>query len=43
VRCPWRFGNVNNGDNGGLAYENANNAPSTSNWNGAPWIIDFID
>ncbi len=43
VRCPWRFGNLNNGvGNGGLAYENANNAPTNSNWNGVPWTTDFI-
>ena len=43
VRSPWRFGNLNNGvTNGGLACENGNNAPSNSNWNGVPWITDFI-
>lgn len=36
VRCPWRFGNLNNGGNGGLAYENGNNAPGNLNWNGRP-------
>jgi hypothetical protein len=41
VRCPWRFGNLNNGTNGGLAYENLNNSPFNSNWNGVPWITEF--
>lgn len=36
TRCPWRFGNLNNGANGGLAYENGNNWPSNANWNGRP-------
>ena len=36
VRCPWRYGNLNNGANAGLAYENGNNTPSNSNWNGRP-------
>ncbi len=40
VRCPWRFGNLNNGSNAGLAYENGNNAPSNANWNGAPRLTD---
>lgn len=39
VRCPWRFGNLNNGDNAGLAYENGNNAPSNVNWNGRPRLF----
>ena len=40
VRCPWRFGNLNNGGNAGLAYENGNNTPSNSNWNSVPRIAD---
>lgn len=36
VRCPWRFGNLNNGANGGLAYENGNHSPWNSAWNGRP-------
>lgn len=36
VRCPWRFGNLNNGANAGLAYENGNNSPGNANWNGSP-------
>jgi hypothetical protein len=39
VRCPWRFGRVSNGGNGGLAFEHANGAPSASYWYGAPWLI----
>lgn len=40
LRCPWRFGNLNNGGNAGLACENGNNSPSNANWNGRPriWI-----
>lgn len=36
VRCPWRFANLNNGGNAGLAGENGNNSPGNSNWNGRP-------
>jgi hypothetical protein len=36
VRCPWRFCNLNNGGNAGLAGENGNNSPSNANWNGRP-------
>lgn len=36
VRCPWRFANLNNGGNAGLAGENGNNSPTTANWNGSP-------
>ena len=36
VRSPWRFCNLNNWGNAGLAGENGNNAPSNSNWNGRP-------
>ena len=36
VRAPWRFGNLNNGDNGGLAGANGNNTPSNANWNERP-------
>ena len=36
VRCPWRFGNLNNEGNAGLAYENGNNDPGNANWNGVP-------
>jgi hypothetical protein len=45
VRCPWRFGNLNNGGNGGLAYENGNNSPSNANWNGRPrlsYVLYFM-
>ena len=39
VRSPWRFGNLNHGvADGGLACENGNNAPSTSDWSGVPWL-----
>ena len=36
VRCPWRFANLNNTGNAGLACENGNNTPSNSNWNSRP-------
>ena len=36
VRAPWRFCNLNNGDNGGLAGANGNNTPSNANWNERP-------
>ena len=38
VRAPWRFGNLNNGGNAGLAYLNGNNSPGNSNWNSRPRI-----
>lgn len=38
VRCPWRYGNLNNGGNAGLACENGNNSPANANWNGCPRI-----
>ena len=38
LRVPWRFGNLNNGDNAGLACENGNNTPTNANWNGRPRI-----
>ena len=41
VRSPWRFCNLNNGGNAGLAGENGNNAPSNSNWNGRPRLYLF--
>nr|DAF70580.1 MAG TPA: hypothetical protein [Caudoviricetes sp.] len=41
VRCPWRFGNLNNGTNAGLAYENGNNGPSNANWNGRPRLSGY--
>lgn len=41
VRVPWRWGNLNNGGNGGLAYENANNSPGNANWNGSPRLSGF--
>ena len=40
VRCPWRFGNLNNGANAGLGCENGNNTPSNTNWNGRPRLSD---
>ena len=36
VRCPWRFANLNNGGNAGLAGENGYYSPGISNWNGRP-------
>ena len=36
VRCPWRFGNLNDNANYGLACENGNNTPGSANWNGRP-------
>ena len=36
VRCPWRFANLNNGGDAGLAAEHCNVAPGYSNWNGRP-------
>lgn len=36
VRCPWRFANLNNGGNAGLAAENGNNSPGNANWNSRP-------
>ena len=36
VRCPWRFANLNNGGNAGLACENGNNTPGNANWNSRP-------
>jgi len=41
VRCPWRYGNLNNGAHAGLACENGNNAPSNSNWNSRPRLIAY--
>lgn len=41
VRCPWRFGNMNNYGNAGLANANGNNGPGSSGWYGAPWLADF--
>lgn len=38
VRCPFRFGNLNNGGNAGLACENGSNTPGWSNWNSRPRI-----
>lgn len=37
-RAPWRFCNLNNGGNGGLAGANGNHAPSNANWNEQPRI-----
>lgn len=42
LRSPWRGGNLNNGGNAGLACANGNNAPSNSNWNGAPRIAELV-
>ncbi len=42
VRCPWRFGNLNNYGNAGLANANGNNGPGTAVWYGAPWIADIL-
>ena len=36
VRAPWRFMNLNNGGNGGLAGANGNNTPGNANWNERP-------
>lgn len=36
VRCPWRFGNLSNGGNAGLACEIGSASPSNSYWNGVP-------
>ena len=36
VRAPWRFCNLNNDANGGLAGANGNNTPSNANWNERP-------
>jgi len=36
VRAPWRFYNLNNGGNGGLAGANGNNTPGNANWNERP-------
>lgn len=41
VRCPWRFANLNNGGNAGLAGENGNNSPGNSNWNGRPRLYFY--
>jgi hypothetical protein len=40
VRCPWRFGNLNDNANYGLACENGNNTPGNSNWNGRPRLYE---
>ena len=36
VRAPWRFANLNNTGNAGLAGANGNNTPSNANWNERP-------
>ncbi len=36
VRCPWRFGYLNNAGNAGLGCENGSNAPSNAGWNARP-------
>ena len=36
VRCPWRFANLNNGGNAGLAAEDGDFAPGSSYWGGRP-------
>ena len=36
VRCPWRYGHLNNGADAGLACGNGGNAPSTAYWHGRP-------
>ena len=36
VRCPWRFAHLNYGGAAGLAAENGNNAPGSSNWYSRP-------
>ena len=38
VRCPWRFGSLNDGGVGGLAYENRNASPDISGWHVVPWL-----
>ena len=42
VFCPWRFGNLNNYGNAGLANANGNNGPGYSGWYGAPWIAGLF-
>ena len=39
VRAPWRFCNLNNGGNGGLAGANGNNTPGNANWNERPGFL----
>ena len=41
VRCVRRRGNLNNGANDGFRYFNANNAPSTANWNYGAQLFTF--
>ena len=36
TRALWRFCNLNNEGNAGLAGANGNNTPSNANWNGRP-------
>jgi hypothetical protein len=36
VRCPWRFGYLGDGGNGGLACESGNSSPSSAGWFGRP-------
>ncbi len=43
VRAPWRFCNLNNDANGGLAGANGNNTPSNANWNERPRLSDAMD
>nr|DAU61937.1 MAG TPA: hypothetical protein [Caudoviricetes sp.] len=40
LRCPWRFGNLNDGSNCGIPCANGNNSPGNSNWNGVPRHAD---
>ena len=36
VRAPWRFGALDNGGTGGLAYANGYDTPSHAGWDGRP-------
>ena len=36
ARCPWRFGNLSYGGNGGLACGNGNDWPGHAGWHGRP-------
>ena len=38
VRCPWLFGSLASGENGGLGCGNGGNAPDNSYWHGAPLL-----
>lgn len=42
VRCPWRYGNLNNAGIAGAACANGNNSPANSNWNGVPRPTEIL-